>query len=144
MLSRKPRSCAQCARTARTLRAVARTLRAVERTLRAVERTLRVVSRARCALCRTHAARYVARTLRAVSHTRCALCSEHAALSPRATRASDALSPRATRSGCPCLLGRSRPQGGQTMSRHQNHVATPILPNRVATSKTVSRDHLSP
>ena len=30
---------------------------------------------------------------------------------------------------------RSRPQGGQNMSQHQSHVATPISPNSIATSK---------
>ena len=36
---------------------------------------------------------------------------------------------------------RSRPQGDQTMSQHQNQVTTPILPNRVATLNTLSRHH---
>ena len=34
---------------------------------------------------------------------------------------------------------RSQPQGGQTMSQHQNHVATPLLPNPVTKSLQPTR-----
>ena len=43
--------------------------------------------------------------------------------------------PSLSKLGCDTNF-RLRPQGGQTMSRHQNRVAIPISPNRVATSKT--------